>query len=162
MLIIWTDEVPEHDVHLYQTAEFILAVLFHRFKILFHYRTVLNQQSEKLQAYLETCHRITQQAEDAGGYEQLLDPDMFEETLSQLHRRLSGLRKLPRLSLEKTPQQSFDEPPVDCYDERDSLASDEVSLNILLAIVPMTDSFRWSISFMVMDKISFFQIYLCK
>ncbi|KAM3177243.1 hypothetical protein ACTXT7_004950 [Hymenolepis weldensis] len=95
--------------------------------------TVLNQQSEKLQAYLETCHRITQQAEDAGGYEQLLDPEMFEETLSQLHRRLLGLRKLPQLSLEKTPQQSFDVPPVDCYDERDSLASDESSEELVMA-----------------------------
>ncbi|VUZ43895.1 unnamed protein product [Hymenolepis diminuta] len=104
------------------------------------FRTVLNQQSEKLQAYLETCHRITQQAEDAGGYEQLLDPEMFEETLSQLHGKLSSLRKLPRLSLEKTPQQSFDEPPVDCYDERDSLASDESSEELVMATPCAKDS----------------------
>ncbi|CDS37933.1 collagen type iv alpha 3 binding protein [Echinococcus multilocularis] len=93
-------------------------------------KTVLCQQAEKMLVYLETCHRIAVQAEEAGGYELLLESAVFDEILCQLRRELSTLHATPpyRISatLEKTPQPSFEEPNADT-DDRDSLVSDTSS-----------------------------------
>ena len=89
---------------------------------------MLNQQAEKLQAYLDTCHRIAVQAEEAGDYEHLLDPAIFEETLSRLRHKLSARQATPprrTTTSEKTLQPSFEASDMDIYD-RDSLVSDEV------------------------------------
>lgn len=69
------------------------------------------------------------QAEEAGGYDHLLESAVFEEILCQLRQELSTLRATPphrtHALSERTPQPSFEEPVADT-DDRDSLVSDMV------------------------------------
>ncbi|KAL5963924.1 Ceramide transfer protein [Taenia solium] len=117
--------------------------LFDRVAEIESLKTVLCQQAEKLQAYLETCHRIAVQAEEAGGYDHLLESAVFEEIFCQLRQELSTLRATPPHRIhalsEKTPQPSFEEPDADT-DDRDSLVSDMSSDELIFSTPPPTDA----------------------